>query len=187
MIPYERYSWREVGCQVANLCSVKLHLAFDTSCVGTSPVNCDRKISCLSVHFSCPASCSFLSHPYWYVYTRPCPTYRLCVRLCVCIAMELRMRGTRGPSVTSVRSWRLMDFGVWDFIKEDLVLTPQAGAFVPSGQAPTDGTILGSSSRLLACVRGLITCHQVIILTLPHSMVIHTFFTIPWWSSWIFK
>ncbi len=43
-----------------------------------------------------------------------------------------------------------MDFEVWDSIKEDLVLTPQAGAFVRGGQAPADGIIWGSSTRLLA-------------------------------------
>jgi len=95
-----------------------------------------------------------------------CAIRNLCCAVYLCRARRSCLR-LRPPAErqTYIRSWRLMDFEVWDFIKEDLVLTPQAGAFVPSGQAPTDGTILGSSSRLLACVRGLITCHQVSILT----------------------
>ena len=84
----------------------------------------------------------------------------------VCITMELRMRGTQAPPTPGVPCWRLVEFGVWDAYEEDLVLTPQAGAFVLSGPAPTDGTVLGYlPPRLLACVRGLITCHLVIILT----------------------
>jgi hypothetical protein len=43
--------------------------------------------------------------------------------------------------------------------EEFLVLTPQAGAFVRGGQALADGTVWGSSSRLL--VEFLLECYEL--------------------------
>jgi hypothetical protein len=161
MIPYERYSWREVGCQVANLCSMKLHLAFDALCIRTSLGNCDRKISCLSVHSSARPAAPFC------LLCTDTQVYILFHRITGVYCYGTMYAWYAGPLLLGDHSWRLMKFGVWDSIKEDLVLTPQAGAFVLSGLAPADGTVLGClPPRLLACVRGLITCHQVIILTL---------------------
>jgi hypothetical protein len=49
--------------------------------------------------------------------------------------------------------------------KEFLVLTPQAGAFVRGGQALADGTVWGSSSRLL--VEFLLEHYQLYAHTHP--------------------
>jgi len=48
-----------------------------------------EKISCLSVHATCLACCSFLSLTYPYIHLLLYPRYG-----CVCIAMELHRRGT---------------------------------------------------------------------------------------------
>ena len=157
MIPYEGYSWREDGCQVVNLCSVKLHLAFDVLCVRTSLGNCDRKFSCLSVHSTARPAAPFCL---------PCTDTQVYAPFSGVYYYGTTYAWYAGPPTPGVPCWRLVEFGVWDAYKEDLVLTPQAGAFVLSGPAPTDGTVLGClPPRLLACVRGLNTCHQVIILT----------------------
>jgi hypothetical protein len=43
--------------------------------------------------------------------------------------------------------------------EESLILTPQAGAFVCGSQALVDGTVWGSSSRLL--VEFLLECYEL--------------------------
>ena len=55
--------------------------------------------------------------------------------------------------------------------KGQLVLTPQAGAFVHGGQALADGTIWGSSSRLLVDMyHGIMDCPNTEFSNYVHSL-----------------